>query len=157
VWERLMMEFPPEHRHPGKINLAEVAVKTSPETAISSAQNSNPLPDVETEILAWDEGYSLVVQFSQKPYLKSLTAAVRVDDVPGSVGTMLVNLHLELTVAFLLTLPVRFLYWLFRGKIHLLILQSAANLRYEIETGQPLPRDRNLSLPLDGIQIVLCP
>lgn len=157
VWEWMMRDFPPEHRHTGTINLeaiaAEAKAKNSPETA-PSAPSRVPSRLSIMEILDWQEGRAFVVRFSDKPYLQGLVADVRLEET--GLEKSLAHVRLELTLGFLLMFPVGIIYRLLRRRMDTLILQSLAEMRYEIETGKKFDVKQGMQLSLNRIQKVDC-
>jgi hypothetical protein len=157
VWEWMLRDFPPEHRHIGTIDMAAVAAeaqaKNSPEGA-PAATSRVPATLSEMEILDWQEGRSFVVRFSDKPYLKGLVADVLLQEV--GLETTTANVRLELSLGFFLTFPVGIIYRLLRRKVDTVLLQSLAEMRYEIETGKKFDTKQGLPLSLNRIQKVDC-
>jgi hypothetical protein len=157
VWEWMMRDFPPEHRHTGTVDMAAIAAEAEAKNSsegISSASSRVPATLSEMEVLDWQEGRSFVVRFSDKPYLKSLVAAVELQ-APGLEKT-LAYIRLELTLGFFLTFPVSVIYWLLRRRVDAVLLQSLAAMRYEIETGKKFDTKQGFQLSLDHIQKVQC-
>jgi len=145
-----MQELPSEYRRPGKVDLAQIQAEAA--NASSDVEvRPTPLPDME--ILDWDEGQAFLIQVSQKPYLQNLMVDVWLEDLEEAT---MAHIRLEVKAGCLLDLPVRVLYWLFKGRINQRILQALAGLRYELETGKPLERDAEVKLSLERMQIVRC-
>jgi hypothetical protein len=153
VWDLLMKEFPPEYRHPGKVDLNAIEAAERAERERDTSQPSR-LPDME--VLDWNEGQAFVVQVSYKPYLQNFIVDLGLEDTGGWEGDTIANVRLEVKAGCLLTPLVRVIYWLFRERINTLILQSLAGLRYELETGKRLERDAEFKLPLERIEKVHC-
>jgi hypothetical protein len=157
VWEWMMRDFPPEHRHTGTIDMAAIAAeakaKKSAEAA-PSAPNRVPSRLSIMEILDWQDGHAFVVRFSDKPYFTGFVANVWLKEI--GLEKSLAHVRLELTLGFLLTFPVGIIYRLLRQRMDTLILQSLAEMRYEIETGKKVDAKQGLRLSLNRIQKVQC-
>lgn len=160
TWERLVETLPPEHRRVGKVDMValqaaddEKAKHNSPENSPSSS--SQPIP-FDAEILDWREGHSFVARFSSRPYLRGLVTDVWLKDLGLEKTTATIRLELTLGFGCLLMIPARIGYRLFRQRIDRLILQSLAELRYEIETGKTLEPGQESQVSLDGIQKTAC-
>ena len=157
VWEWMMRDFPPEHRHIGTIDMAAIVAEAQAKNSSdgdSSASSRVPATLSEMEVLDWNEGYTFVVRFSDKPYLKGLVADVSLQETGLEMTTA--NVRLELTLGFFLTFPVGIIFRLLRRRVDAVILQSLAGMRYEIETGKKLDANQKSQLSLDGIQKVQC-
>jgi hypothetical protein len=157
VWDWMLRDFPPEHRHTGTVNLEAIAAEVKAKNAPDSTP---PKPDrvpsrlSMMEVLDWNEGHAFAVRFSDKPYLQGLVADVWLEET--GLEKSLAHVRLELTLGFLLTFPVGVIYRLLQQRVDSLILQSLAEMRYEVETGKKFDAKQGLRLSLNRIQKVDC-